>query len=238
MMENLMEMLKVLKVHNYTATESAIKDGNSLYKNILDNVQNSFMKILGANKHGDIGRLLRINADNIKSIGEINDTTDEELISLMQSESKEQDDPTDIVTLENTIISGNYDESSYFNLTKKLLLKNYVKQYNARSGASVSETKSIFTLFRQNENGEYVLDMRPIENTINELSEILITKFNIDLNTHSKSVSEDDYDIFGKSKNPVEEFKHIIQNNQLIPKDNNIKTNAQGKYSGKTKKFI
>ena len=209
-------------------TETPITDGNSLYKNILDDVQNSFMKILGASKHGDIGRQLRINTDNIKSIAEINDTTDEELITLMQSESIEQDEPTDIVTLENTIISGNYDESSYFNLTKKLLLKNYVKQYNARSGASVSETKSIFTLFRQNENEEYVLDMRPIENTINELSEILITKFNIDFRTNSESVSQDDYDIFGKSKNPVEEFKHIILNNRLTPKDTNIRTNAPG----------
>ena len=191
------------------------------------------MKILGASKHGDIGRQLRINTDNIKSIAEINDTTDEELITLMQSESIEQDEPTDIVTLENTIISGNYDESSYFNLTKKLLLKNYVKQYNAsRSGASVSETKVFLTLFRQNENEEYVLDMRPIENTINELSEILITKFNIDFRTNSESVSQDDYDIFGKSKNPVEEFKHIILNNRLT-KDTNIRTNAPGENAHK-----
>ena len=92
------------------------------------------------------------------------------------------------------------------------LLKNYVNVYNASKSKS-SATSSLLTLFQRTDDGEIIFDMRPIESTILDLENLLKTKFFID--TKNDYTESEEYNLLGRSANPIEEFSLLIRSHGL-----------------------
>ena len=90
-----------------------------------------------------------------------------------------------------------------FDLTKKLIIKNFVNEYSRR----VRARKGMFSIFKTNDLGKFIFDMEPIYKTIDDLTKTLNNKFNSDRRkADEQGETLNDYDIFSKSKNPVDNF--------------------------------
>ena len=75
----------------------------------------------------------------------------------------------------------------------------------------------MFSIFKANELGEFIFDMEPIYNTIDDLTKTLNNKFNSDRRkADEQGETLNDYDIFSISKNPVDEFLKILNENNIL----------------------
>jgi hypothetical protein len=185
--------------------------------NEVNSIVEKFKTLFNATTHNEVQ--LKISGKALKTHSEILKFSDEDFGTLMDESQSEEQQIETISQLDNLIINGNYSNNSYFKLTKHLLLKNYVLQLNESKG---KQTSGVFTIFTKDNDGNSIFDMRPIENTINELKNLLLKKFNIDINAGSV---DDTYNIIGKSKNPVKEFKYLLTSLQIRNIDDTFKGN-------------
>ena len=180
----------------------------------IEGIQTEFAKIFGASVDGS---LLKLNREAIK--------TKKNTIALLKKDSNldfyltdagEEKSATNLEEINETIINGAYDCNSYFSLVKNILLKNYVEELN-KSSTRV-KTEGVFSLFTHDSKNNTIFNMKPINETINELTTMLNKKFNIDL--RDKGIYENDsYDIIGKSLNPIGEFKSLLKIYNISPED-------------------
>ena len=180
----------------------------------LKGIQTEFAKIFGA--HVD-GSLLKLNREAIKTKkNTITELKKDSNLDFLLVDAGEEKSATNLEEVNETIINGAYSSNSYFSLVKNILLKNYVEKLNKSS--TRDKTEGVFSLFTSDSGGNIIFNMKPINETINELTTILNKKFNIDLrggNIHEN----DDYDIMGKSLNPIGEFESLLKIYNIVPDD-------------------
>ena len=180
----------------------------------LEDIKTEFAKIFGAKV---VGSLLKLDRESIKSkknmIAELKEDIN---LDFLLADEGEEKSVTNLEEVNDTIINGAYSSNSYFSLVKNILLKNYVEELNKSS--TRGKTEGVFSLFTTDAKGDTIFNMNPINKTIDELMSLLNKKFNIDLrddNIHGN----DNYDIMGKSLNPIGEFESLLKIYNIVPDD-------------------
>lgn len=200
-------------LHSDVIGEKFSGNTDELYGRALDEIEISFGRIFGMEMFAEdrIDRTFRLRGQDILPFDAIEANPN---VLFSQKDNNGPSEDTSISEIEDTITNGLYNDKVFFDLTKKLIIKNFVDAYSSRVGYR----KGMFSIFKRNEyTDEFIFDMEPIYKTIDDLTKTLNNKFNIDMQSADESgESFHDYDIFSKSKNPVDEFLNILIENNIL----------------------